>query len=410
MVQILDVPPLDVTVNLTHVSCFGADDGSIQFVPQDAQGNVQYSINNGTSFVSDPLFTDLPGNTTYQLVALDEAGKLYTGAVTIIEPAEILFSPMVSLANCNAFSATGAIDITVSGGAGSFTYLWSDGSTAEDRSNILAGVYGLLITDVNNCSRTESVTVGSRDTVNANAGADVAMCSGASIQLEGSGNGTPQWDPSPYLSDLNVMDPVASGMTSASDFVLTITDPASLYGCYNKDTVRVNLLPLTGLDAGLDTFVIKGYSIDLEVTGGPFDQYRWEPATGLDNPIIPDPIATPLVPTRYYVFALNSYGCEEVDSIFIDVIEDIEAYNVFSPNGDGINDYFEINNSERFPQMLVEVYSRWGDKIFSTVGYDSGSQWDGTTRGTEAPVGTYYFIMVPYPGAKPITGNVTIIR
>ena len=121
-------------------------------------------------------------------------------------------------------------------------------------------------------------------------------------------------------------------------------------------------------------------------------------------------MATPLVPTRYYVFATSSYGCEEVDSVFIDVLEDIDAYNVFSPNGDGINDYFEIRNVERFPEILVEVYSRWGDQLYSNVGYDSGSQWDGTTRGKEAPVGTYYYIIVPYSGAKPITGNVTIIR
>jgi len=410
MVEILDVPPLDVVINVTHVSCFGADDGSIEFVPQDAEGAVQYSINNGADFGSDPLFENLPGASTYQLVALDEAGKLFTGAVTITEPAEILYSQIVSLAQCNAFSPTGAIDISVSGGAGSFTYLWSDGSTTEDRSNILAGVYGLLITDANNCTRMESITVGSEVTVNVDAGEDVFVCQGESVQLQGAGTGIAAWDPSPFLSDETILDPVVSGLSESSDFVLTITETASVYGCYNKDTVRVNLHPLTGLDAGLDTFVIKGNSIELLASGGSFDQYRWEPETGLDNPIIANPRATPVVPTRYYVFAINSYGCEEVDSVFIDVLEDIQPYNVFSPNGDGINDYFEINNSERFPEMLVEVYSRWGDKLFSTVGYDSGSQWDGTTRGKEAPVGTYYYIMVPYPGAKPITGNVTIIR
>jgi len=410
MVQILDVPPLDVVVNVTHVSCFGSDDGIIEFVPQDAEGAVQYSINNGVDFVSDPIFENLPGNTTYQLVALDEAGKLFTGAVILTEPAEILFSALVSDAHCNAFSATGAVDITVTGGAGSFTYLWSDGSTAEDRANLPAGIYALLILDANNCAKAESVTVGSEITVNVNAGADVSICPGESVQLQGSGIGTPVWDPSPFLSDETILDPVAAGMTEATDFVLTITETASIYGCYNKDTVWVNPYPELGLDAGLDTFVIEGHSMQLIASGGPFVQYRWEPETGLDNPTIADPTATPLVTTRYYVFGLNEYGCEEVDSVFIEVLEDIQAYNVFSPNGDGINEYFEITNSDRFPEMLVEVYSRWGEKLFSTVGYDSGSQWDGTTRGKEAPVGTYYYIIVPYSGAKPITGNVTIIR
>ena len=409
-VVILDVLPLDVVVNVTHVSCFGANDGRIVFVPQDAEGAVQYSIDNGANFQSDPLFENLAGNITYQLVALDAAGKLFTGAVIITEPTEILFSHLMTPAQCNAFSPTGAIDITVTGGSGSFTYLWSDGSTQEDRSNIQAGVYDLLITDANNCTRNESIIVSSEDSVQADAGADASICTGSSTQLQGAGVGTPSWDPSPFLSDETILDPVASGMTTTSTFVLTITKTVSPYGCYNKDSVTVTIQPLMGLETIEDTFVIEGHSIRLETTGGPFDQYRWEPETGLDNSTSPDPIATPMVPTRYFVFAINSYGCEEVDDVFIDIIEDIQAYNVFSPNGDGINDYFEIKNAERFPEMLVEVYGRWGDQYFSTVGYDSGSQWDGTSKGKEAPLGTYYYILIPYPGAKPISGNVTIIR
>ena len=270
-------------------------------------------------------------------------------------------------------------------------------------------MYDLLITDANNCTRNETLTVTSEITVNAYAGEDTTICSGSSIQLQGAGNGTPAWNPSPYISDLNVLDPVASGMSEVTTFVLTITETA-VYGCYNMDSVTVDLYPEIGLDAGKDTFVINGYSIQLEATGGPFDQYWWVPETGLEISTIPNPVATPEVDTWYYVFALNEYGCEEMDSILIEVLEDIQAYNVFTPNGDGINEYFEITNSDRFPEMLVEVYSRWGEKLFSTVGYDSGSWWDGTTRGKEAPVGTYYYIIIPYPGAKPITGNVTIIR
>jgi len=411
MVQILDVLPLDMQINVTHVSCYGANDGSIEFIPQDAEGAVQYSIDDGASFGSDPLFENLPGDSTYQLVALDAAGKLFIGSVYIIEPAEIQFSYVDSLAQCNAFSPTGAIDITVSGGAGGFSYLWSDGSTEEDRSNILAGQYDLLITDSNNCTRNESITVGSEVTVDVDAGEDVSVCSGESVQLQGAGTGTPSWDPSPFLSDLDILDPVVSGIDATSDFVLTISETVSPYGCYNKDTVTVNLYPTMGLQVIEDTFVIEGNSIRLETTGGPFDLYRWEPPAGLDISSVPDPVATPLVPTYYYVFATNSYGCVEVDSVFIDVLEDVDAYNVFSPNGDGINDYFEIRNGDRFPEMLVEVYSRWGDQLYSNVGYDSGSRWDGTTsNGKEVPVGTYYYILVLYPGAKPISGNVTIIR
>lgn len=410
MVDILDILPLDVVINVNHVSCFGADNGSIEFVPQDAVGDVQYSIDNGGNFVSTPLFENLAGNTTYDLVAIDAIGKVFMTSVTITEPTAILFSYDTTNAKCNAFSPTGAIDITVSGGAGSYSYLWSDGSTDGDRINMLAGSYMLRIEDDSSCVINEPVIVGYDEMVVAYAGEDSSVCYGETLQLTGLGDYAPVWEPSEFLEDSEVLNPVTLPITQEITFTLTIADPGSLNGCYNTDSVTVGPYPQLGINVTADTFVIEGSSAQLDVTGGPFLQYRWEPETGLNSTTIPNPIATPYEPIRYYVFGLNEFGCEEVDSVFIDVLEDITVYNVFSPNGDGINEYFEIEHSERFPEMLVEVYSRWGDLLFSTVGYHSGSWWDGRARGKEAPVGTYYYVVVPYPGAKPLTGHVTIIR
>lgn len=410
MVNILDVPPLVVAVNAANISCFGLTDGSIGMVPQDAEGPVEYSIDSGMNFVSTALFENLAGNTTYYLVARDSAGKVFTDVVTLSQPTEILLSRNITPATCNMLSETGAIDITVSGGSGTYAFLWSDGNSDEDRSNITAGRYILVTTDTDNCNRTDTMEVNSLVIVDAYAGEDTSLCFGESIQLTGWGGHIPSWDPSPFIPDTSVANPLTSAITESTTFVLTITEETSPYGCFSVDSIEVSLYPQSGLEASEDTFIISGTSIILEATGGPFSAYRWEPGTGLENITSPDPLATPFESIRYYVYGTNNYGCEEVDSVFIEVIEDIQVYNVFSPNGDGVNDYFEIENSERFPDMLVEVYSRWGDQFFSTVGYGDGSRWDGTARGKNAPVGTYYYIIIPYSGAKAITGNVTIIR
>jgi gliding motility-associated-like protein len=410
MVEILDVPPLDVNVLVTDVSCFGEMDGSIEMVPQNAAGIVEYSIDSGLNFVTEPLFENLPGDSTYMLIARDEQGKIFTGSATISIPTQIVLSSSITPAECNAFSETGAISISVNGGSGSYTYLWSDGSTEEDRSNIVAGTHVLTTTDSMGCVRIDSFYVGNLITVLVDAGEDTTICSGQSIQLNGQGSHIPSWDPSPFISDPTVNNPLATNITEETIFVLTMTEETSPYGCFNKDSIHVSLFPVLGIEATRDTVVLSGASIQLEVSGGPFSAYRWEPSLWLDNSSIPDPIATPEDPVRYWVFATNEYGCEEVDSVFIDVIYDLKVYNVFSPNGDGVNDYFEIDHAEIFPEMRVEIYSRWGDLLYSTKGYDSGSRWDGTTRGTEAPVGTYYYIIIPFSGARPITGNVTIIR
>ncbi|MFO7932465.1 MAG: gliding motility-associated C-terminal domain-containing protein [Bacteroidales bacterium] len=410
MVEILDVLPLDVVVNVSHVTCYGSSDGSIEFIPRDAEGEVEYSIDSGVTFASEPLFQGLPGNTTYYLVAIDEAGKIFTDAVVLNEPAAITMTRNITPAHCNAFSETGAIDITVQGGTEPYSYYWHDGNTEEDRTGLTAGDYILQITDSNNCIRVDTIVVNSLVVVHAYAGEDTTICYGESVRLEGQGGHIPFWEPERFLSDPGDANPMATGVTEPITYVLTITEETSPYGCYDQDTVTIDLYPQTGIHATEDTFLIRGSSVQLNVTGGPFSSYRWEPSTGLNNSSIPDPVASPVDPVLYYVYGTNQYGCEEWDSVFIDVIEDLEVYNVFSPNGDGVNDFFEIENAGRFPDMIVEVYSRWGDQLFSSKGYDDGSRWDGTARGKEVPVGTYYYVVIPYSGAKPITGNVTIIR
>ena len=407
-VEVLDIQFMQMVTNVSHVRCFGDDDGSILFLPQDAVGPVQYSIDSGAHFVSTPLFENLPGDSTYMMVAVDSAGKVFTGPVTITQPTALSFSHTVTPAACNAFSPTGAVDITVTGGTGTYSYLWSDGSADGDRTAMLAGTYNLEIADGNNCTRNELIIISSDLVVNVYAGEDTSVCYGEAIQLSGAGDYDPLWEPAAYLDRNDILNPYSVPITDTLSFALTITEPTS--GCYNIDTVTISPYPNVGIAVSPDTFVIAGSSAQLETFGGPFVQYRWMPETGLSNSTIANPVATPGESTRYWVYATNEYGCEEIDSVFIDVIEDITVYNVFSPNGDGINEYFEIEHADRFPEMLVEVYSRWGDLFFSTVGYDSGSRWDGTTRGKEAPVGTYYYVVVPYPGAKAITGHVTIIR
>ncbi len=409
-VYILLVQPLEVEVSLTNVSCFGENDGIIEMVPQNAEGPVEYSIDNGASYQSTGRFEMLAGNTLYHLVARDSSGKTYTGTAPISQPKEIKLSPSITPAECNVFSETGVIITRASGGTPDYTYLWGDGFTEADRTEIGPGRYTLRITDANNCTLNDTFFVDSHVTVEAYAGVDTTICYGTSIQLDGQGGHTASWSPVDFLSNPDIANPMAEQVTETTSYILTITEENSPYGCFNIDTVTIGVYPLTGLEVTMDTFVVNGTSIQLEATGGPFSDYRWEPSTGLDNSTIPDPVATPQISTRYTVYALNDYGCEESDSIYLEVIDDIMAYNVFSPNGDGINDYFDIKNADRFPEVIVEVYNRWGDQFFSSKGYDDGKRWDGNARGNPAPMGTYYYVIIPYNGAKPITGNVTIIR
>ncbi|EKF53881.1 hypothetical protein I215_15310 [Galbibacter marinus] len=81
--------------------------------------------------------------------------------------------------------------------------------------------------------------------------------------------------------------------------------------------------------------------------------------------------------------------------------ENLIVYNGLSPNGDGRNDFFYIKGIELFPDNTVEIYNRWGVKVYETKGYDNNaSRFDGYSRGRATfnnnellPVGTYFYII-----------------
>lgn len=86
----------------------------------------------------------------------------------------------------------------------------------------------------------------------------------------------------------------------------------------------------------------------------------------------------------------------------------ITVVNVFSPNGDNINDTWIVKGLNEYLNCRVEIYNRYGQMIFQSFGYQR--PWDGTFKGKPMPVGTYYYIINLTPGDKPLSGSVTILR
>jgi len=89
----------------------------------------------------------------------------------------------------------------------------------------------------------------------------------------------------------------------------------------------------------------------------------------------------------------------------------VSAENGFTPNGDGINDTWSIYNTIYYPDFLVIVYNRWGQKVFEKSG-EYATPWDGTENGMKLPDATYYFVIYMDKNKREeiIKGNVTIIR
>ena len=71
------------------------------------------------------------------------------------------------------------------------------------------------------------------------------------------------------------------------------------------------------------------------------------------------------------------------------------VYNGFTPNGDGTNDFFVIDNIDKYPNNNVHIFNRWGNKLFSTSRYNNvTNNWDGKVNGKPVASGTYYYLIV----------------
>ncbi len=86
--------------------------------------------------------------------------------------------------------------------------------------------------------------------------------------------------------------------------------------------------------------------------------------------------------------------------------------NIFSPNGDGNHDLFEIRNVEMYPETKVQIFNRWGSHLTTIDYYDNkGQVWDGKVKGKEVSTGTYFYVVdFNIEGLEPVSGSVSVIR
>ena len=153
-----------------------------------------------------------------------------------------------------------------------------------------------------------------------------------------------------------------------------------------------------------------GYSSNLDVSGADIVSYNWSPATGLNSTSISNPIATPKVTTTYTVEVTNRFGSKTSVSITVTVREDfnITPSNLLTPNGDGENDIWTIENLASYPVNKIVILDRSGRIVYSKTGYTN--DWNGQYNGAGLPEGTYYYVITLNNGAGEKKGFISIIN
>ena len=196
-------------------------------------------------------------------------------------------------------------------------------------------------------------------------------------------------------------DMVSCMMTSSS----TCAIPAKI----TSNSIVLNIFPLPVVNAGGNKTIEKGSSVTLTATASEnIAGITWSPFTGLDNNKILNPKASPPTTTLYTITVQTSAGCMATDSVVVTVLYGITIPNTFTPNGDGINDKWDIQNLNNYQNCVVRVFDRYGGEVYSSKGQYNA--WDGTINGRRCPVGTYYYLINLNDGKQPLSGFVALIR
>lgn len=183
-------------------------------------------------------------------------------------------------------------------------------------------------------------------------------------------------------------------------------------GCESpRALLEVIIHPLPVANAGADKQVRAGQSVQLDgaATGNSIT-VLWTPQQFMINPSSTTPTVSPLTDITYTIIVTSVNGCEARDAVRVTVLRDLIVPNVFSPNGDNINDKWILKFIEQYPDNRVQLFNRYGQLLFETKGYSSSNAWDGSHNGKALPVGAYYYIIHTQEGAEPLRGSVSIIR
>lgn len=408
---------LDPTIDaVTRPTCFGSANGSIVVRLGNGQGPYQYNWNDGLGFRGANSLLNIRAG-TYKVSVQDQ--NLCKGEFnfSVADFPRLVLQMNSSDPSC--FGAKdGAVDILGSGGTGTYTYLWDNGSIAPFRSDLPAGTYRVTLTDSNGCNRDTLarlvdpplLLIGDVQPV------DVICFGDASgiISLLGAG-GRP-----PYKYGINggnfQSDNRFIGLR-AGTYTVAVEDAG---GCTASQEVSIKEPPQLLVDAGLDTSISLGQKITLlAVPNNPSVSFQWSPADLVTCSTCQTTLAGPLRTVRYQIEITDATGCKATDQLLVTVVKNRPIYipNGFTPDLDGKNDFFTLYGGPAARRIRrLQIYDRWGEQMFDTKDIPLGQEplgWNGTYRNQLMPSGVYVYVAeVEFIDDEVLVfkGDVTLVR
>ncbi len=405
------MPPVASAGDDTQIACGMSSvtlDGSFSSSGMDF--SYQWNTINGNIVSGETTLSplvDAPG--AYQILVTDHTnGCTASDDVVVTVPDPVMLSFNIDDVNCYNGS-DGHITASVSGGTDPITYTWENGIHASQLSGLSAGYYNVTAVDDNGCSVEDSAFVHSPDQpLNLELQISNVLCHGSadgSVSALVSGGTVPynyQW----YNDNMLAETGANAQNLDAGKYSLHMTDAN---GC-PVDTSFFIAEPLP-LQAGValthpSCIGNNDGSVEIMASGGT-SPYLYRLGTGS----ISYPIFDMLEEGHYDFVLTDANGCKkelETVTLIDNPVECLRIPNAFTPNGDGNNDIWIIENLDIFNSYILSIYNRWGQKLYQASPGDE--PWDGkTTEGKFVPAGSYVYLINLNNGTDPKSGIVTVI-
>ncbi len=387
-----------------NVKCKNGSDGYAKVVVYGGTPEYSYLWSNGVT--TDTNYHLVAG--VYQVSITDSNQCTIDTTITITEPDYLLITSVVDSVRCHSFS-DGKITATVTGGTlpyriafGDSTYSMMNTGNSLIADSLIAGEYYISVLDSNRCQYTQAVEVYEPDTLIWEIGAYPVSCYNGN---DGRGNLTISGGITPYQVEWS------NGSTNedltnvtAGEYSVIITDRNNCV--VEGETVITQPDSITLSSRIQGTTCIDNYdgSIDIFIDGGVGDySYLWS------NDAITQDIYN-LPGGEYYLQLMDQNGCVRVDTFFVNTsrIDCIDPPNAFTPDGDGYNDTWVLENIQNYEGATIQIFNKWGTLIFeSDHNYEP---WDGTYEGNPLPSATYYYVIDLHRETAPYTGPLTIVK
>jgi gliding motility-associated-like protein len=195
------------------------------------------------------------------------------------------------------------------------------------------------------------------------------------------------------------------GLSFEKVYTVSISQLPTLTGTGNEYGTKLQAV------ASATPKISKGLTSKLNVSGIEMASYSWSPSASLSSANTYNPTAKPSQTQTYSVTVTNVYGSSTTLSITVEVMEDwnIIPNNILTPNGDGENDKWVVDNLSIYPNNQVMIFDRSSRAIYRKTGY--ANDWDGYINGSPLPADTYYYILTLDSSGKKVSkkGFITIV-